>query len=120
MSVGSIIHEPMLAILPKCYQSQGQPFLILFRTSKNLEIHKESHSMVQKNGQINGRSESNWGLMELGVIYTMLSDFNSSNQDTICKITFFPLLKEYWFHFQRQYFGYIPRSVTPISLPSVR
>ena len=28
---------------------------------KNLEIHKESYSMVQKNAQINERSESKWG-----------------------------------------------------------
>ena len=57
VSVSSIVHKPMSAILPKCFQSQGQSFLPSFKSSKNLETHKESHSRVQKNVQINERSE---------------------------------------------------------------
>ena len=67
----------MLAILSKCYQSQGQSFLLSSRSLKNLETHKESHSTVQKNAQINERSESYWGLMELEGIYIILSEYRT-------------------------------------------
>ena len=103
----------MSAILPKCYQPQGQPFLLSFRSSKNLENHKESHSMVQKNAQINDRSESYRGLMELGgIIYTMLSNFNSSHQDTICKTTFYRHYGKFGFKSSIVDTGYILSFVT--------
>ena len=38
----------MSAILPKCYQSQGQPFLLSFRSSKNLETRKKSATAWSK------------------------------------------------------------------------
>ena len=37
------VQEPMSAKLPRGYQSQGPSFLLSFRSSKNLETHKESH-----------------------------------------------------------------------------
>ena len=36
-------------------------------------------------------------LMELEGIYTMQSDFNSSNQDTICKTTFYRYYSKFGF-----------------------